>query len=146
MAAETIFRELMSKGVQMKQLVLFIVLFVATAAVYAAEGYQLSGEAGGYKVVMNFAESRPTEGTNAVEIVVTDASSRPVKAALVKVEYLMPSLPGKKPMMDYATTAKPEGDVYKATLNTNMKGEWRAVVTIVKGEEKRTVILPFEVR
>lgn len=141
-----VYRELTGEGVGMKHLVLFIVLFVAAATVYSAEGYRLSGETDDYKVVMNFTRTLPMEGENAVEIAVTDVHSRPVKHALVKIEYLMPSLPGKKPMMDYATTARPEGDVYKATLGISMKGGWKAVVTIVKGKKKGVVTLPFEVR
>jgi hypothetical protein len=56
----------------------------------------------------------------------------------------MPSLPGKKPMMDNTTTAKPDGDAYKATLRLGMKGKWSAVVSIVKRKDKGTVPLPFD--
>jgi hypothetical protein len=129
-----------------KQLVLLIILFLAAATVCSAEGYKLSGQTGSYRIVMNFRQTRPVEGKNTVDIAISDSNSLPVKNGLVKVEYLMPSLPGKKPMMDYETTAKPEGKVYKATLNITMKGEWRAVVTIAKGKENGAVTLPFEVK
>lgn len=112
----------------MKQLILFILMFPAAATVCLAEGYQLSGISGGYRVVMNFAQTRPIEGENSVEIAVTDVNSRPVKGGRVTVEYFMPSLPGKKPMMDNTTTAKADRDAYKATLHLDMKGDWKAVV------------------
>jgi hypothetical protein len=108
--------------------------------------YQLSGETGGYKAVMKFSQTSPVEGENLVEITITDANSRPVKGAPIKVEYLTPSVPGRKPMMYYATTAKPDGDVYRATLSIDMKGEWKAVLTIRKGQLKKTVTIPFEVK
>jgi hypothetical protein len=130
----------------MKHSVLFVVLFAAFVTVCWADGYQLSGEKGGYSVVVTFPQARPVEGENTIDIAVKDANSRPVKGALVKVEYLMPSLPGKEPMMNYETTAKPDGDIYKATLNLSMKGEWRAIVTIAKGKQKSTITLPFEVK
>lgn len=130
----------------MKHSVLFVVLIAAFASVCWADGYQLSGGNGGYSVVVTFPQARPVEGENTVDIAVRDASSRPVKGALVKVEYLMPSLPGKEPMMNYETTTKPDGGIYKATLNLSMKGQWRAIVTIVKGKQKSTITLPFEVK
>lgn len=130
----------------MKQLILFVAMFTAAVAVCSAEGYQLSGVSGGYKVVMNFAQTRPMEGENSVEIAITGNSSRSVKGARVTVEYFMPSLPGKSPMMDNTTTAKPDRDVYKATLHLDMKGEWKAVVSIVTGKDKETVTFPFELK
>jgi hypothetical protein len=138
--------DFMCEEAYVKPLVFLIVLFLATVTVCSAEGYKLSGQTGGHRVVMSFPQTRPVEGENTVEIVISDTDSLPVKNALVKVEYLMPSLPGKRPMMDYETTAKPEGKVYKATLNLSMKGEWRAVVTIAKGKQNGTVTLPFEVK
>ena len=81
----------------MKHWALFVLLFAAFVSVCWADGYQLSGEKGGYGVVVTFPQARPVEGENTVDIAVRDANSRPVKDALVKVEYLMPSLPGKSP-------------------------------------------------
>jgi len=130
----------------MKLLVLFFVSFVALTAICSAEGYRLSGKAGDYSVAMTFGQARPVEGENRIEIAIKNKAARPVTDAHVKVEYLMPSLPGRAPMMDYATTAKPLGTVYEATLNLNMKGEWKAVVTVERGKQKKTVSLPFEVK
>jgi nitrogen fixation protein FixH len=130
----------------MKKLILFLVLFIAATTVCSVEAFQLSGQTGGYKVVMNFTEPHAIKGNNTVEIVVTDAKSLPVKGAKVTVEYFMPSLPRKKPMMDYVTATEPDGGIYRTTLDLNMKGEWKATVTIEKGKEKRTVTIPFEVK
>ena len=49
-------------------------------------------------------------------------------------------------MMDNTTTAKPDGNAYKATLRLDMKGEWKAAVSIVTGKNKETVTLPFELK
>ncbi len=69
-----------------------------------------------------------------------DSASRKVSDARVDIEYFMPSLPGKPPMMDYHTSAKPSGDGYGATLNLTMKGQWKATVSIARpnGTEKMT--------
>lgn len=96
--------------------------------------------------VMTFTENPPIEGENKAEIAITDRASRPVKGAKVKVEYLMPSLPGKSPMMYYETTAKPVGDVYEVTLDLSMKGEWQVVINIAKGKQKKRVTMPFLLR
>jgi nitrogen fixation protein FixH len=127
-------------------LTFFLTLFVATAAICAIQGYQLSGKLGDYKVAVTFTQTHPVEGENRVEIAITDKASRPVGGVQVKVDYFMPSFPGKPPMMTYATTAKPVGDVYEATLNLSMRGEWKVAVTVVKGKQKRKVTLPFEVK
>src|SRR5271157_3942834 len=117
----------------MKQLILFIVAFVAGVTVCSAQGYQLSRVSDGYKVITNFAQARPAQGENRVEIIVTDINSRPVKGARVTVEYFMHSLPTELSVTDITTTARPDGDVYRATLNLGIKGQWKAVVTIAKG-------------
>ncbi len=127
-------------------LTFFLTLFVAAAAICAIQGYQLSGKSGDYKVAVTFTQTHPVEGENRVEIAITDKASRPVGGVQVKVDYFMPSFPGKPPMMTYATTAKPVGDVYEATLNLSMRGEWKVAVTVVKGKQKRKVTLPFEVK
>jgi hypothetical protein len=130
----------------MKRLLLSIMVFMAVAAVCSAGGYELSAETDGYKVVMTFAENPPVQGENKAKILITDSASRPVKGATVKVEYLMPSLPGKSPMMYYETTAKPAGDVYEATLNLDMLGEWEVVINIAKGKGQKKVTIPFMLR
>ena len=65
----------------MKQFVLFVAMFMAAVSICSAESYQLSGVSGGYKVVVKFAQIRPTEGKNAIEVAVIDANSRPVKGS-----------------------------------------------------------------
>jgi hypothetical protein len=130
----------------MKLVALSAALLMALSTVCLAEGYQLSRETADYKVVMIFAQASPVEGKNNVEILVTDMKSRPVKDARLKVEYLMPSLPGKKPMMDYTTTATPDGNVYKATLDLSMRGQWKAIITVVKGRQERKLSFSFEVK
>ena len=124
----------------------FFALFMAVADICSAQDYQLSGKAGEYKVTVTFTQTRPVEGENPVEIVVTDKTSRSIRGVQVKVDYFMPSFPGKPPMMTYATTAKPVGDGYEAILNLSMRGEWKVTVTVVNGKQKKKVTLPFEVK
>lgn len=113
-----------------------IVLFFTTAVCWGA-GFEIAGKTDGYAVRATFDKSQPTRGKNQVMITITDAESRPVRNVQVNVEYLMPSLPGKPPMMDFVTTAKPVEDKYTATLNLTMKGEWIIVVSIVTVAESK---------
>ena len=117
-----------------------IVVFLVAAGLCWAGGHETKGKAGPYGVVATFDQARPIEGTNRLRIAVTDSAARPVKDAKVNIEYLMPSLPGKPPMMDYHTPASPSGDGYGATLNLTMKGQWKATVSIARpdGTEKMT--------
>ena len=90
---------------------------------------------------VEFLNGQPAKGSNLVRIEIIDARSGPVKDAQVLIEYLMPSLPGKPPMMDYRATAKRAGSAYEATLNLDMTGEWKMVLSITRAKrtEKTTV-------
>ena len=124
----------------MRWAIRIITLFLMTAGLCWAGGYEATGKAGPYTVVATFDRAAPAEGVNRLAIAVTDSESRPVKDARVDVEYFMPSLPGKPPMMDYRTSAKPSREGYGASLNLSMKGQWKATLSIVrpKGTEKMT--------
>ena len=88
----------------------------------------------------------PAEGTNKLQIGVTDSASRPVKDAKVDIEYFMPSLPGKPPMMDYHAPAKPSGEGYLTTLNLTMKGQWKATISVARPEGTERMTFDFVVK
>jgi hypothetical protein len=111
-----------------------------------AKDYVVTGKAGGYTVKAIFDKTRPVLGANRLEIAVTDAASRPMTDAQVDIDYFMPSLPGRPPMMDYNITAKPLGDRYEATLKLTMKGEWKVAVSVTRSNKTEKMTFGFDVR
>ncbi len=130
----------------MKTAVAVISILLLTAGLCWAGGYEATGKAGAYTVVAAFDREKPVEGMNRLEIAVTDSESRHVLDARVDIEYFMPSLPGKPPMMDYHTLAKPSGDGYEATLNLTMKGQWKATVSITRPDRTEKMTFDFAVK
>ncbi len=109
----------------------WLMLFILLAANLAyAEGYEVEGKAGSYTVRVTFGTNEPHRGENLLSISVADAALNPVRDAAITVDYFMPSLPGRPPMMEYRTTAAREGDMYKAVLDLSMAGEWTFVMHI----------------
>jgi hypothetical protein len=81
---------------------------------------------------VHFDKGEPTKGANRVSIAVNDAHGKVVPGLQqVRVDYFMPSLSGKQPMMEKSTVAFPVGRTYEATLSLSMKGEWAVAVSIV---------------
>ncbi len=131
----------------MKSLIIVVAVLLLVTGIYKGAGYGETGKAGGYSIVVTWDKSRPALGPNRVEVVVTDAASQPVSGAQVKIDYLMPSLPGRPPMMEYSTQATPvEGGKYEATLDLTMKGLWEMVVTVTTAKETQKATSTFEVR
>ncbi len=110
-----------------------------------AENHGLEGEEESYVVVLAFDQGRPVIGTNRVRITITDASSQPVRGARVRIDYFMPSLKGKRPMMGRSTKAKVSEGAYEATLKLTMKGEWRVIVSIAGPERTEEKAFAFEI-
>ncbi len=130
----------------MRSLFLVVAILLIVPGVCLAARYTETAKAGDYSVRVTFDKDRPVFGRNRVEIVVTDKSSEAVAGAQVKVDYLMPSLPGRSPMMAYSTTAKPVAGGYEATLSLGMKGLWNVVVSITAKQKTEKAVLTFEVR
>jgi nitrogen fixation protein FixH len=122
------------------------VILLLTPGICLSAGYGETGKAGDYSIVVTWDKSRPALGPNRVEIAVTDAASQPVTGAEVKIDYLMPSLPGKPAMMGYSTTATPVDGRYEATINLTMKGLWRMVVSVTAGQHAEKATSTFEVK
>jgi hypothetical protein len=90
---------------------------------------------------ITFLDGPPVKGTNRIGIAIAGVPSQSMNDAHVEIEYLMPSLPGKTPMMVYRATADRVGDAYEATLKLDMRGEWEIGPSLPegKGPEKPTV-------
>ena len=124
--------------------VLSIVL-LASAFIARAGDFELKGKAGEYNIDVRIDRNPPGRGHNGINVMVTDRASRPVTDAEVEIEYLMPSLRGRPPMMDYKTKAQPAGGKYHADLNLSMAGEWRVIVKVARGGKGETVGFTFVV-
>ena len=120
-------------------------LVMAPAFIAWAGGFELRGEAGPYKIDVKMDRNPPVKGHNGIDITVSDKASRPVTDAEVEIEYLMPSLPGRPPMMDYNTKAKLTGNKYHGSVNLSMAGKWTVVVKVIRGGKGETVGFTFVV-
>jgi len=131
-----------------KRLAIFVlsIILLASASIARAGDFELKGKAGEYNVDVKIDRNPPGRGHNGISVVVTDRASRPVTDAEVEIEYLMPSLRGKPPMMDYSTRAELTGNRYHADLNLTMAGAWRVVVKIARGGKGEAVGFTFVVK
>ena len=124
-----------------------IALIVFLTAVFAyAKDYEVKGKAGNYSVEALFDKNPSVKGEHRLEINIMDAALKPVTDATVLVKYLMPSLPGKPPMMEYEATATREGRKYKATTDLSMAGEWTFVIDITRAGKSEAMKFSFFVR
>jgi hypothetical protein len=111
-------------------------LLLFTVGLCLAENGEAKDET--YTVTLAFDKGKPVVGANRVIINVTDSGSRPIAGAQVNVNYFMPSLPGRPPMMGSSVKATPSKGAYETVLKLSMKGEWRIIVsiaTLAKNEE-----------
>lgn len=111
-----------------------------------ASEYEVKGKAGDYNIAVRIDKNPPARGYNNMDVVITDAAAKPVADAQVHVEYLMPSLPGRAPMMEYSTTAKPSGHHYLARMDLSMAGEWSVVLRVTHAGKTDTMEFTFVVR
>ena len=130
----------------MRRFTLVVLIFMLMATLVCAKGYEATGKAGSYTVDVEFDKNPPARGENRIEIGITDAAMKLVADATVVVTYLMPSLPGRPPMMEYKTAATPEGRKYKATVDLSMEGEWTLVVNMTRAGKSETMKFSFVVR
>ncbi len=120
---------------------IIVPVFFALASEYVA-----TGKAGVYNVEVRINKNQPARGLNHVDIAVTDAASKPVTDVQVHIEYLMPSLPGRPPMMEYSATAKPDGHSYQAEIDLSMAGEWTVIVKVTRAGKTDTMQFTFVVK
>ena len=130
----------------MKSLFFIIAVLLVVPGICLAAGYRETGKAGSYSIQVTFDKERPVLGPNRVEVTVTDAASQPVPGAQMKIDYFMPSLPGRPPMMSYSTAAKPVDGTYEATVDLTMKGLWKMIVSITAARQTEKAAFAFEVK
>jgi YtkA-like len=118
---------------------LVVLIFLLLTGIACAKEYEVIGKAGIYSVVVKFDKSLPVKGDNQVEISVKDTGMKPVTDAVVAVNYLMPSLPGKSAMMEYKTTAAFDRGKYVATADLSMSGEWAFLISISRAGKTETM-------
>jgi hypothetical protein len=138
-------RGIMKRRVLVSYMLLAGAFLLLAADLSQAENHGLKGEEESYVVVLAFDQGRPVIGTNRVRITVTDSSSQPVTGVRVKVDYFMPSLKGKPPMMGRSAKARASGGAYEATLKLAMKGEWRMIVSVAGPERTEEKAFAFEI-
>jgi hypothetical protein len=129
-----------------KALLLILVLLALVAAPHA-EATDLTGKTSNYAVVVHFEKGEPVKGMNHASIAVTDSIGKPATGIRqVKIDYFMPSLPGKSPMMESSTVARGVDGNYTAALDLSMKGEWTIVTSIVTSSKTDKVSLTCVVK
>jgi hypothetical protein len=126
-------------------LVVVPVLIISSLSAFAGE-YEVKGKAGDYDIAVRIEKNPPARGYNNIDVAVMDANGKPVTNVQVRVEYLMPSLPGRPPMMEYSTTAKPSGHYYLARLDFSMAGEWTVILKVIRAGKTDTMEFSFVVR
>jgi len=131
----------------MKRMLFILMLLVLTPSFLAlASDYERKGKAGVYGVEVRIDKNPPGRGNNNMTIFITDSAQRPVTDARVKVNYLMPSLPGRPPMMDYNTEATLSGSHYLAKMNLSMAGEWTIILGVSRAGKTETMKFSFFVK
>jgi Cu(I)/Ag(I) efflux system membrane fusion protein len=80
----------------------------------------------------------PKIGDNQMEVTVMDAGGKPIDAAEVSVQFLMPAMPtmNMPAMRSEAKLAPAGGGVYRGSGQVMMAGRWEATVTVVRGGQR----------
>ncbi len=121
----------------MKRLAVVVLAVLLIGTVAYAKDYELTKKAGDLTVDVKIDKNPPVAGPNNVEIVVKDASGKPVTDAKVLLEYSMPPMSGM-PAMNYKADAALKGDVYKTTINPSMAGSWNVAVKVTRAQKTET--------
>lgn len=128
----------------MKRMLFVFMLLVLTPSFPAlASDYEMKGKAGDYNVEVRIDKKTPRGSNDNMSIYITDRAQQPVTDALVNVNYLMPSLPGRPLMMDYKTEATPSGNHYSAKMNLSMAGEWIIILGVTRAGKTETIRFSF---
>lgn len=120
-------------------------LIIAPVLVLASD-YEVKGKAGDFKVTVRIDKNPPARGYNNLDVVITDATGKPITDAEVQVEYLMPSFPGRPPMMKYSTAAKQSDHHYAAQIDLSMDGVWNILLKVTREGKTDTMEFTFVVR
>ncbi len=123
---------------KMRRIAAVTMVLLLIAGIAYAKNYEVKKKAGEYDVVATIDKNPPVAGENNLTISIKDASGKAVTDAVVKVDYVMPAMPGM-PAMNYKADAKLDGKDYKAKLNLSMAGAWNIAVKISKGGKISTM-------
>jgi len=111
------------------KLVVFIpIIFLITGTAFS-RGYEMTKKVGEYEAEVRMDRNPPSLGDNNIEIEIKDAGGKPLREAMVLVNYYMPPMPRMVPM-NYITDAKLKGEKYRATMNFIMSGPWIIAIKI----------------
>jgi len=131
----------------MKKMFLILMILVAVPSLQAlANEYAEKGKAGNFNVEVKMDRNPPGRGNNDMRIYIEDKGRQPVTDAHVEVQYLMPSFPGRAPMMEYNTIAKISGTHYRAQMDLNMAGEWTVILSVARAGKTETMQFSFVVK
>ena len=131
----------------MKRMLLVATLLVIVPSFLAlANEYKIKGKAGNSNLEVRFDKNPPGRGNNSISISIEDKALQPVTDAQVQVRYLMPSFPGKEPMMESNTAAKLSGDHYLAQIDLSMAGRWTIIVSVNRAGKTETKQFSFVVK
>ncbi|KAF0145703.1 MAG: lipoprotein [Nitrospirae bacterium] len=122
----------------MKRLAVIGMTLLLIAGVAYAKDYEVKKKAGDYDVTVKIDKNPPVVGDNNIEIEIKDASGKYVTDAKVKIDYVMPAMPGM-PAMNYKTDAELKGNEYRAKMNLSMSGAWNIAIKISRGGKITTV-------
>ncbi len=126
------------KEIKMKRVAVMSLILLLIAGLAYAKGYEVKKKAGDYNVEIKIDKNPPVVGDNNIEIEIRDASGKYVTDAKVKIDYVMPAMPGM-PAMNSKTDAELKGNAYKAKMNLSMSGAWNIAVKISRGGKITTV-------
>jgi hypothetical protein len=127
-----------------KTMLAIMMIMLITSAAYA-KGFEVSKQAGPFKVDLSLDRNPPTTGDNNIIILLKDGAGKPVTDAKVNVQYGMPAMPGM-PAMDYKTSLAGKDGKYSGKLNFSMPGSWFVEVKIEAAGKKGKTKLNIDVR
>jgi hypothetical protein len=131
----------------MKRVLFFSMLLIIVPSFLAlANEYKIKGKTGNYNVEVRFDKNPPGRGNNNISIYIADKALQPVTNAHVEVRYLMPSFPGKEPMMEDNTAAKLSGNHYLAQIDLSMAGKWTIIINVNWAGKTETMQFSFVVK
>lgn len=132
----------------MKKLCGFIIAFVVILLSFLAfaSEYEVKGKAGPYDITVRFDRNPPGLGYNNLNIAIIDVAGKQITDVGVSLEYLMPSLPGKPPMMQYSTAANQSDHTYLARIDLSMRGLWTVLIKVTRTGKTDTMKFSFVVQ
>jgi len=111
----------------------------------AVQGYEPSAGAKGsaapgstLDIAFRTTPDPPKTGDNQMEVMVKDASGKPVDGADVSVQFYMPAMPtmNMPAMKSEAKLAGVGGGMYRGPGQVMMTGQWQATVTVMRGGQR----------